>query len=108
ALRRQLSADSAVPKSCSDARLQVASQRLQCEARCGIEPRSNVSQRRPEPFDLLLELLVSVNTVEQQRRVLRIRRVRIDDHCRARQRTNKPEPDALPVLVPGPRCRVYT
>jgi len=46
--------------------------------------------------------------VEQQRRVLRIGPVRVDDDRRARQRADEPQPDAGPVLVPWPRRRVCT
>ena len=114
--RRQLSANCAVPKRGIDARSQVAGERLEdlvpwkvrCGARCGIEACSNIPQPRSEPLDLLLEFLVGVDAVEQQRCVLRVRRIRIDDDRRARQRPDKPQPDAIPVLVPGPRRRVRT
>jgi hypothetical protein len=51
-------------------------------------------------------LLVRVDPVQQQRRVLGIGKVRIDDHGPTRQPAEKPKSRAVTVLVPRSRSRV--
>jgi hypothetical protein len=65
-----------------------------------------LSKSCSQPFDLLGELLVGVDAMEEERSVLRIRRVGVDHYGRARQRSDEPVPRSLPVLVPRSWSRV--
>src|SRR5262249_56589762 len=72
----------------------------------GVEFLPHLSKSRAQPPDLVVELLVGVDAMEQERRILRVRRVRVDHHARARQGADETVFRPLPVLLPRPWRRV--